>query len=58
MRILPLRERRDEIVPWAEHMMRDMHRQKDRAITMEPAAGALLAAQLWPGNLRQLHSGH
>jgi DNA-binding NtrC family response regulator len=60
VRILPLRERRDEIVSWAEHMMRGMHHQKDcatgRAVTMEPAAGALLAAQLWPGNLRQLRS--
>lgn len=58
VRILPLRERRDEIVPWAEHMMRNLHRKKGApgAITLEPAAGALLAAQLWPGNLRQLHS--
>jgi DNA-binding NtrC family response regulator len=72
VRILPLRERRDEIVPWAEHMMRGMHRQKDHApnratdratgrardgaVTMEPAAGALLAAQRWPGNLRQLRT--
>jgi DNA-binding NtrC family response regulator len=56
VRILPLRERRDEIVPWAEHLMRGMHQHKDRGVTMEPAAGALLAAQLWPGNLRQLRS--
>lgn len=56
--IPPLRARRDEIIPWAEHMIRGLQGKsgRDGDATLEPAAGALLAGQHWPGNLRQLHS--
>lgn len=56
--IPPLRQRRDEIVPWAEHMIAGRHEKTQRPgeVRLEAAAGRLLEAQDWPGNLRQLNS--
>src|SRR5262249_9786041 len=56
-RVLPLDERRDEIVRWAEHMLGRRHRgQGARGAELEASAAALLARARWPGNLRQLDS--
>jgi two-component system response regulator AtoC len=55
IRVPPLRERREDIVPLVEHFAR-IH-GKDRAPTaFEPAALALLAEQPWPGNVRELQN--
>lgn len=53
----PLRQRRDEIVAWAEYFIAGMHKKKRPGeARLEAAAGRLLEAQDWPGNLRQLRS--
>ncbi|WP_428267063.1 sigma 54-interacting transcriptional regulator [Haliangium sp.] len=54
--IPPLRQRRDEIVPWAEYFMRVQHRKLERPgrVELEADAASRLAPQQWPGNLRQL----
>ncbi|MCG8418432.1 MAG: sigma 54-interacting transcriptional regulator [Proteobacteria bacterium] len=56
--ILPLRQRRDEITPWAEYMIKGLHAKSRRGglAHLEAAAGARLEMESWPGNLRQLHS--
>jgi DNA-binding NtrC family response regulator len=56
VRLPPLAERRDEIVAWVRHMAERRHRQDvpDGEIRVTPAAQALLGAEPWPGNLRQL----
>lgn len=54
----PLRERRDEIVRWAEFLVTRLHEEQDRGggAHLEAAASALLEGQSWPGNVRMLHS--
>ena len=58
MRILPLRQRRDEIVPWAEYMIAKLHRgsKGPGEARLEAAAGRRLEGLDWPGNLRHLES--
>ncbi|HVJ88274.1 MAG TPA: sigma 54-interacting transcriptional regulator, partial [Labilithrix sp.] len=55
LRLPPLRERREEIRPLAEHFAR---READRyglsVPVLEPDAVALLVAYDWPGNVREL----
>jgi DNA-binding NtrC family response regulator len=56
-RVLPLDDRRDEIVRWAEYMLARRDRGRGGAgATLEPDAAAMLARTSWPGNLRQLDS--
>jgi DNA-binding NtrC family response regulator len=53
----PLRERREDIVPLAEHFLargREHHRTPARAF--EPAVLGLLKGYHWPGNVRELRS--
>jgi DNA-binding NtrC family response regulator len=54
-RVLPLDDRRDEIVRWAEYMVARRVRPGTAAV-LEPDAAAVLARTRWPGNLRQLDS--
>jgi transcriptional regulator with AAA-type ATPase domain len=56
VRLPALRDRPDEIVPWARYMANRRHRAgaSEGAISMTPEAERFLAAQAWPGNLRQL----
>ncbi|MFO0587920.1 MAG: sigma 54-interacting transcriptional regulator [Polyangiaceae bacterium] len=56
IRVAPLRERPDEIIEWAETMLRRRHVQSgstSAAIISQEAASKLVAHD-WPGNLRQL----
>jgi transcriptional regulator with AAA-type ATPase domain len=52
----PLRERQDEIVPWARYLVERRHRERVSGgqVSLAPEAERLLEAQPWPGNLRQL----
>jgi DNA-binding NtrC family response regulator len=56
VRVPPLAQRKDEIVPWAEHMLDRRHAETGRGgrAVLSEAASRLLAVQPWPGNLRQL----
>lgn len=53
VRIPSLKDRRDEIVPWALFMLRRRHPEGGE-LGISPEAARLLAAHDWPGNLRQL----
>jgi DNA-binding NtrC family response regulator len=46
----PLRERRDDILPLADHFL------KGRKLRLSPAAERLLRAYEWPGNVRELRN--
>jgi DNA-binding NtrC family response regulator len=51
----PLRERREDIGPLAEHFLRVYARQLEKEVTRISAeARALMAAYRWPGNVREL----
>jgi sigma-54-specific transcriptional regulator len=57
VRLLPLRERPDDILPLAEHFI-DYYRGKlglDR-VELSPSAKRLLLAHDWPGNIRELEN--
>lgn len=56
VRLPALRERADEIVPWARYFARRHHtrRHPEGAIEIDAKAEAILQRYSWPGNLRQL----
>jgi DNA-binding NtrC family response regulator len=54
--IPPLRERRDEILPLANHFLQTVRRERGRGFQkLSSDAETFLLAQDWPGNIRQLH---
>lgn len=53
VRIPSLNDRRDEIVPWARHML-GRRRPEGEEVDITPEAARLLEGHDWPGNLRQL----
>jgi DNA-binding NtrC family response regulator len=54
VRLPPLRERREDILPLAHHFL-EKHARADRPVTtLSPAVGAFLSTYHWPGNVRQL----
>jgi two-component system response regulator AtoC len=53
----PLRARRDDVPELAEYFCREAAQRNGRSgCRLEVSAVALLAAQRWPGNVRQLHN--
>src|SRR5262249_36794708 len=53
----PLRERREDIVPLAEHYLRAAARQSGRGPTaISTEAAAALQEYRWPGNVRELRN--
>lgn len=55
--IPPLRERRDDIRPLAEHfLLREARRKKKHFRDMDPSAFELLQRFPWPGNVRELEN--
>lgn len=53
----PLRERRADIAPLAEHFMARLAEEHGLpAMQLSPAAREALAAHLWPGNVRELRN--
>ena len=55
--IEPLRDRREDILPLAEHFLRAIGSRVNRRVTgLSPAASALLAGYPYPGNVRELHN--
>jgi transcriptional regulator with PAS, ATPase and Fis domain len=57
IRIPPLRERRDEILPFARHFLRDLGvRHGNPFDSIDPAAEDMLLAAPWHGNIRELRN--
>ena len=53
----PLRERRDEIIPLAEMMLKEISRTKGKHYKrITPEAEAILVSYQWPGNIRELRN--
>lgn len=52
--IPPLRERREDIVPWARWFLSARERDGGSSVEFTAAATELLERQRWPGNLRTL----
>jgi DNA-binding NtrC family response regulator len=57
LQIPPLRERPEDIVPLADHIIaQTVRRTGGRIPTLMPAARAALCAHPWPGNIRELRN--
>jgi two-component system, NtrC family, response regulator AtoC len=57
VKLPPLRERTDDVVPLAEAFLAEFGRELGRpALRLEPAAAALLRGYAWPGNVRELRN--
>jgi DNA-binding NtrC family response regulator len=55
IRIPPLRERRDDILPLARHFLEQHAQRYRKQLTgFEEAAAAILLTHPWPGNVREL----
>ncbi|MEZ4313836.1 MAG: sigma 54-interacting transcriptional regulator [Polyangiaceae bacterium] len=55
--IPPLRERRSDIRPLAEHFLREANRENGRSLAgIEGSALELLTSYAWPGNVRELRN--
>ena len=56
MRVPPLRERTDEIVPLAEFLLKKHARPGTAPLPVTPALHQALVAHHWPGNIRELEN--
>ncbi len=56
IRLPPLRDRREDIVPVAEALLADVGGEAGRAPSLSIGAKAPLARQAWPGNVRELRN--
>lgn len=54
LRLPPLRQRLEDLLPLVQHFLHRLDRQA--TIAVSPAAAALLRAQPWPGNVRELRN--
>ncbi|MGB8685137.1 MAG: sigma-54 dependent transcriptional regulator [Candidatus Binatus sp.] len=56
LRIAPLRERREDILPLAHHFLAFHSTEAGRPLMLSPEAEAALLAHRWPGNVRELEN--
>ncbi|HLO94276.1 MAG TPA: sigma-54 dependent transcriptional regulator [Burkholderiaceae bacterium] len=56
LRLAPLAERREDILPLAEQALAEHARQTGQAVRLSEAARAALLAHAWPGNVRELRN--
>jgi two-component system response regulator AtoC len=57
LRVPPLRERREDILPLARHFLDQFNRAFGKSFaTMEPEAERVLLSYPWPGNIRELRN--
>ncbi|HEY3321447.1 MAG TPA: sigma-54 dependent transcriptional regulator [Planctomycetota bacterium] len=54
LRVPPLRERTDDIVPLAEHFLQRMAESDETVKTLSPDAQKAMSNYSWPGNTREL----
>jgi DNA-binding NtrC family response regulator len=52
----PLRDRRDDVLPLADHFLLEHARDTGRRLTLDPSAAVRLTAHRWPGNVRELQN--
>jgi len=52
--IPPLRKRREDVLPLAEHFLRLATAGRGRTAVLSPAAAERLVSNRWPGNIREL----
>ena len=50
----PLRERKDDIVPLAERIIAEKHKDSDQPLVLDELAKQKLISHPWPGNIREL----
>ena len=53
---LPLRERRDDVLPLARHFLAGHAAKSGRHLTLSPEAEGALLSYTWPGNIRELQN--
>ena len=57
LRLPPLRERPEDIIPLTESFLQKFNQELDRQITgLTPAAALVLEQYQWPGNIRELEN--
>jgi two-component system response regulator HydG len=56
VRLPPLRERRDDILPLARHFLSQLARESGRPLRLDAAAERRLLEHTWPGNARELRN--
>jgi DNA-binding NtrC family response regulator len=57
LRIPPLRDRTEDIIPLAEHFLAQLARRRGQRVpSLMPAARAALRDHAWPGNIRELRN--
>ena len=56
LRIAPLRERREDILPLAHHFLAFHSTEAGRPLMLSPEAADALLAYPWPGNVRELEN--
>ena len=55
--LLPLRRRPEDVIPIAEHFLREMAARRGTPLkTLDPATQTLLRAHSWPGNAREVRN--
>jgi len=52
----PLRDRREDIIPLAEHFLDRFNKEHGKAVSFAPDALDLLLEYRWPGNVRELEN--
>ena len=52
----PLRDRRDDIIPLAEHFLERFNKEYGKGVSFTPEALDLLVEYRWPGNVRELEN--
>src|SRR5271156_1714618 len=56
LKIAPLRERREDILPLAQHFLAFHSTEAGRPLMLSPQAGEALLHYSWPGNVRELEN--
>jgi NtrC-family two-component system response regulator AlgB len=57
LKLPPLRDRREDLMPLAQHYLRFFERRQGRSnLAFSPSCAQAIAAYSWPGNLRQLRN--
>lgn len=54
LKIPPLRDRRDDIRPFVQYILKRLNEEYSRGVSLSPEAFSLLEAYNWPGNVREV----